>query len=198
MKKVKKRFTEVLGYLDADEGAVLQNFAKDKVVLDIGSYYGRSAVCFAEVAKKVITLDTYKGSHPDDQYQVLNFTTLDHFKENIAGYKNIEYHIGLSQEIIPKLKHQFDVVFVDCFHMYENVKNDILNSLRLLADDGLIVVHDYFNRVYPGVKKAVDEIFEDKDGEFADKLIWFKKKNLRVARGEVSEQQQGVFTVSTQ
>lgn len=179
MKRAKKKFVEVLGYLDNDEGAILQELAKDKVVLDIGSYYGRSAVCFAEVAKKVVTLDTYKGSHPDDQRQMLDFTTLDAFRENTAGYKNIESHIGTSDEILPKLKGPFDLVFVDCFHMYDNVKSDVLNSLKILAKDGIIVVHDYYNRVYPGVKQAVDEIFESEHGKFNDKLIWFKKENLR-------------------
>jgi hypothetical protein len=36
----------------------------------------------------------------------------------------------------------FDLVFIDGLHTYEQVKKDILNSVKFLNDDGIILIHD--------------------------------------------------------
>jgi hypothetical protein len=36
----------------------------------------------------------------------------------------------------------FDLVFIDGLHTYDQVKRDILNSVKFLNDDGIILVHD--------------------------------------------------------
>ena len=39
-------------------------------------------------------------------------------------------------------KKNFDIVFIDGLHHYEQVKKDITNSLNFLNQDGIILVHD--------------------------------------------------------
>ena len=39
-------------------------------------------------------------------------------------------------------KSNFDIVFIDGLHTYEQVKKDILNSVNCLLDEGIILVHD--------------------------------------------------------
>ena len=62
-----------------------------------------------------------------------------------------------------KEKGYFDLVFIDANHSYKMVKRDILLWRPLVKKDGIISGHDYgfANRPcrYPGVQKAVDEIF---------------------------------------
>ncbi len=36
----------------------------------------------------------------------------------------------------------FDIIFIDGLHVYEQVKRDILNSVKFLKKDGIILVHD--------------------------------------------------------
>jgi len=36
----------------------------------------------------------------------------------------------------------FDIIFIDGLHIYEQVKRDILNSINILNDKGIILVHD--------------------------------------------------------
>jgi hypothetical protein len=36
----------------------------------------------------------------------------------------------------------FDIIFIDGLHEYEQVKKDILNSLKFLNKDGIILLHD--------------------------------------------------------
>ena len=55
-----------------------------------------------------------------------------------------------------------DFVFVDADHKYESVKNDILRWLPKLREGGVMLGHDYNPPVYPGVVKAVHEIFKDR------------------------------------
>jgi len=39
-------------------------------------------------------------------------------------------------------KNKFDIVFIDGLHKYEQVKKDILNSIKCLTENGIILVHD--------------------------------------------------------
>ena len=39
-------------------------------------------------------------------------------------------------------KSNFDIVFIDGLHTYEQVKKDILNSVNCLLNEGIILVHD--------------------------------------------------------
>lgn len=36
----------------------------------------------------------------------------------------------------------FDIIFIDGLHIYKQAKKDILNSVKVLNDDGIILVHD--------------------------------------------------------
>ena len=47
-----------------------------------------------------------------------------------------------SDEFFENNKETFDLVFIDGLHEYSQVKKDILNSLKFLNKDGLILVHD--------------------------------------------------------
>ena len=39
-------------------------------------------------------------------------------------------------------KDKFDLVFIDGLHIYQQVKKDIINSLKCLNENGIILVHD--------------------------------------------------------
>ena len=47
-----------------------------------------------------------------------------------------------SDEFFQKNQTTFDLVFIDGLHEYHQVKKDILNSLKFLNKDGIILVHD--------------------------------------------------------
>ena len=39
-------------------------------------------------------------------------------------------------------KEKFDLVFIDGLHVYDQVKQDIINSLEILNNNGVILIHD--------------------------------------------------------
>ena len=41
-----------------------------------------------------------------------------------------------------KNKEKFDIIFIDGLHIYDQVKKDILNSIKCLNDGGIVLVHD--------------------------------------------------------
>lgn len=47
-----------------------------------------------------------------------------------------------SDDFFLENKDKFDLVFIDGLHIYEQVKKDIINSLKCLNENGIILVHD--------------------------------------------------------
>lgn len=67
----------------------------------------------------------------------------------------------------------FDFVFIDANHAYGHVKQDICAWLPKIKSGGWIGGHDY--KVYPGVRKAVNEIFPADRIELGVDHTWFVK-----------------------
>lgn len=120
------------------QGRVLSMFSKmirPKVVLEIGTYLGYSALCFAEGladAGKVITLDIQEDTNK----------VARSFVERSAFADKIEFHLGDAVDIIPTLPETFDLVFIDADKPnYSNYYNLVFDRVRpggfIIADNVL-------------------------------------------------------------
>jgi len=89
--------------------------------------------------------------------------TIDHDLElNLQNYDSIEIFNLLSVDAAEKIENNFlDLVFIDANHQYLNVQRDILSWMPKIREGGIICGHDYGDR-WPGVIKAVDELFPNK------------------------------------
>jgi hypothetical protein len=58
---------------------------------------------------------------------------------------------------------KIDFIYIDGNHSYEQTKKDIENWYEKINTGGLIGGDDYDHPSFPGVKKAVDEFFKQKD-----------------------------------
>jgi len=61
-----------------------------------------------------------------------------------------------SDEFFTKNKNYFDCIFIDGLHIYEQVIKDILNSVKFLNKNGIIIVHDclplkIWNQIVPQI-----------------------------------------------
>ncbi len=152
---MRKHWSTVFGYFEERDCKVVRDLCAGEVVLEIGSLCGRSTMCIAEVAKKVYTIDTFK-SHDNGVDQMDKFTTLSIFAENVKGYDNIVAIAGKSEEIVPALRLEVGVVFIDGWHEYEQVKKDIEVCGPKLKEGGIMIFHDfasYHNHVGRAVKE---------------------------------------------
>jgi predicted O-methyltransferase YrrM len=120
------------------QGRILSMFSKmirPNVVLEIGTYLGYSALCFAEgLAEddKVITLDIQEESN----------RVARSFVERTEYKDRIEFHLGNAVEIIPTLPETFDLVFIDADKPnYSNYYSLVFDKVRpggfIIADNVL-------------------------------------------------------------
>lgn len=124
--------------------SMLSHMIQPEYVLEIGTYTGYSALCFAEGLKqngKVITID-------------VNEELEDLVREYIskAGMEEkLDYRIGDATKIIPELNEQFDIVFIDADKKnYCNYYNLVFDKVKkggyIIADNVLWsgkVLEDY-------------------------------------------------------
>ncbi len=120
------------------QGRLLSMFSRmirPKVVLEIGTYLGYSALCFAEGLAdggKVITLDIQE----DTNKVARSFVERTEFEDRI------DFHLGQAAEIIPTLPETFDLVFIDADKPnYSNYYNLVFDKVRpggfIIADNVL-------------------------------------------------------------
>lgn len=120
------------------QGRILSMFSRmirPKVVLEIGTYLGYSALCFAEglvEGGKVITLDIQE----DTNRVARSFVGRSRYKDSI------EFHLGFATDIIPTLPETFDLVFIDADKPnYSNYYDLVFDKVRsggfIIADNVL-------------------------------------------------------------
>ena len=120
------------------QGRLLSMFShmiRPKVVLEIGTYLGYSALCLAEGLAdggKVITLDVQE----DTTKIAKSFIERTEYKDFI------EFHLGNATDIIPNLPETFDLVFIDADKPnYSNYYNLVFGKVRpggfIIADNVL-------------------------------------------------------------
>ncbi len=120
------------------QGRLLSMFShmiRPKFVLEIGTYLGYSALCFAEglaEGGKVITLDVQEDTN----------AVARSFVEKTEYADRIEFILGFATDIIPNLTEAFDLVFIDADKPnYSNYFDLVIDGVRpggfIIADNVL-------------------------------------------------------------
>lgn len=123
------------GHMQGRILSMLSNMIKPMTILEIGTYTGYSAICLAEGLKpggKLITVDINEE---------LESSVREFFSASGFG-PAIDYRIGNALEIIPTLKGNFDLVFIDAdkenyARYYDLVINHVPLGGYILADNVL-------------------------------------------------------------
>lgn len=123
------------GFFQGRVLSMLSHMVRPKVVLEIGTYLGYSALCLAEGLAdggKVITLDVQEDTN----------RVAREFVAKTEYASRIEFHLGFATEIIPTLPETFDLVFIDADKPnYSNYYNLVFDKVRpggfIIADNVL-------------------------------------------------------------
>ena len=115
--------------------SVLSKLIRPKVILEIGTYTGYSALCLAEGLDQKGVLHTI-----DINEELLDFQR-SYFDKSDYG-SQIFQHLGPAADIIPTLDNNFDLVFMDADKPnYINYFNQIIDKLNpggvILSDNVL-------------------------------------------------------------
>ena len=140
------------------QGRILSMFShmiQPKNILEIGTYTGYSAICFAEGMKpdgKLITIDINNE---------LETMATSYFEKSGFG-DQIEMKIGNAMDIVPTLDIDFDLVFIDADkHNYSNYFDLVIKKVN----KGGFIIAD--NVLWSG-KVTTNEVNTDKDTKALD------------------------------
>lgn len=154
---------------------LISNIPNKGTMIEIGTFTGESTVIFGDHFENVIGIDPMLQDYDvQDPTSKFNFNeVLDMFVDRTKGYDNIQLITKTSDDAVNDFNDGvFDFVYIDGIHQYENVKQDILNYLPKIKKGGVIGGHDY-GPTWPGIEKAVTEIFGKPDKVFKD-TSWIK------------------------
>jgi predicted O-methyltransferase YrrM len=145
------------GWLTEEEGDTLYRLARActgrGVIVEIGSYKGRSTICLARGSQAgrnlpVYAIDPHRG------------TAYEEFKRNLAtaGIEDIVTHVRQpSQEALPAIgERPIELLFIDGNHKYPMVLEDFEQFVPRLVEGGFLVMHDT-TRPFPGSKRVAEE-----------------------------------------
>jgi predicted O-methyltransferase YrrM len=145
------------GWLTEEEGDTLYRLARActgrGVIVEIGSFKGRSTICLARGSQAgrnlpVYAIDPHRGVGYED------------FKRNLAeaGVEHMVTHIRQpSQEALPAIGEEpIELLFIDGNHKYPMVLEDFELFVPRLVDGGYLVMHDTTSP-FPGSKRVAEE-----------------------------------------
>ena len=154
------------GHLQGKILEMLSKMVKPTSILEIGTYTGYSAICLAKCLQKGGQLHTIEINDELEEMSSRYFAR--------AGLSSvIKQHTGDAREIIPKIKSNFDLVFID------GDKRDYLEYYNLIIEKlnpGAFIIAD--NILWSG--KVVEKVIEKDEQTIG--LIKFNKKVKEDAR----------------
>lgn len=149
------------GLLDMIEYINNKCATREMSMIEIGSYAGESTTIFANHFKNVLAIDPFIDGYDinDATCHHLDLNKVyDVFLNATKSYTNISHIKEKSDDAINKIENnQFDFVYIDGLHTYEQVKKDIVNYLPKIKRGGFIGGHDYHTN-WKGVMDAINEL----------------------------------------
>ncbi len=158
--------SDVEGYLLEPVGEMLYRLAcrvpEDGLIVELGSYKGRSTICLAQSGRKVWAVDHFLGE-PLDVLDDKGHALPDHvagdyraaFMANTAPYENVRAIVqptAFGPAGMPVPGGFIDLLFVDAGHDYESVTADLAAWEPHMRPRGVIVFDD---ANFPGVARAM-------------------------------------------
>ena len=138
--------------------SVLCKVKKDAAYLEIGSYEGNSAL-FVEYnfpSFKIYCVDTWSSIDNidfDKEYKGMNINEVEkNFDYNIKNKKNIFKIKNTSDKFFENNNLFYDVIYVDGYHLAEQVLRDCMNSWKFLKKNGYLICDDYIWNFYSKIK----------------------------------------------
>jgi beta-1,4-mannosyl-glycoprotein beta-1,4-N-acetylglucosaminyltransferase len=172
---------------DAELRWLAKEAKKAKVIIELGSWIGRSARALADNMPEDAVLycvDTWLGSEAEKQGYMGVVAQMDgdfacyHFTKNLFDHivrgrvRPIRMHGRNAAQMFREQGLKADLIFIDAGHIYHEIKEDVACFLPVLAKDGIICGHDFNQPVWPDVTKAVTEDFPQVQCEQGT-TIWY-------------------------
>ena len=153
-KKIKKQNEFLNSKMNTEHQIIFSSIScqrKDvKNILEIGTYDAKNAFLLSKLfpKAKILTLDLpNRNKNFKNTYGRKKINELSNFIEErdhlLKNCKNVSFKQSNSINLLLE-NQKFDLIWIDGAHGYPFVTIDIINALRLLNDNGLILCDDTF------------------------------------------------------
>lgn len=173
---------QIEGWMSENELRWLATQAKScELIIEFGSHCGRSTRAMGDNIKEngqIYAVDPWTGGYLDDKSQpvgALGGSRWFDFCRNMKDLIDISRVVpcrAVSSDFRLENGRKADLVFLDGDHRYEKVIEDIEIAKSLLRNGGILAGHDYGHPEWPGVKKAVDELYSGQPLKVLDTIWW--------------------------
>ena len=109
-----------------------------------------------EIIQKIIEKRKYENYLEIGCYKDANFSKIK-IKNKIGVDPVSGGNIKMTSDEFFKINNKkFDCIFIDGLHIYEQAREDILNSIKFLSPNGIIIIHDclplkIWNQIVPKI-----------------------------------------------
>jgi len=188
-----RKISRIEGWLSEDEAGLLISSTLDAlemlpspfVIVETGSYHGKSTVLFGSIINSfstdaiIYSIDPHDGRLGAEDKGIQVFpSSFEMFKANIeiAGIAGV-VNVIRDNPVNLRWDRPVSFLFIDGLHDYSNVKKDFGNFSEWLVPGAYVAFHDYAI-YFPGVIHFVDELSISKSYKKirqADSLVILQK-----------------------
>jgi hypothetical protein len=178
---------DVPGFLGENEarflGLVAACVPAPGLIVEIGSFKGRSTVMLAKVASHyglgpIISIDPHTHALTAKNDSDPHPSTYDDFLASIRGAgveQHVEIHRALSKDVSHTWNRPIRFLWIDGDHTYEGAKQDFDGFIPFVSPSGVVALHDALNN-FPGpIRVFVEEMLRpDRFGPsgFVNSIAW--------------------------
>lgn len=140
--------------LPDNEAAILAERAADRLVLEVGSWLGRSTIAMARTAKLVVAVDPHVGPPVRSEGPTCN-----EFLANLRAHgvsEKVAPFVAPFSQVAGLLRSEFEMAFIDGAHDGISVLRDGRLAYMLMRLGSPLVFHDY--ETHTAVTAAVHEL----------------------------------------
>jgi len=145
---------------------LLNYFPKNLKIAELGVFTGEYSEILLNTLfpSEFFLVDTFPSSMCSGDKDGNNIITINlesYYYKLVEKYKNqsnIKVIKSTTYDFLNSINDNYlDLVYIDADHSYESVRSDLELSFRKVKKDGFIMGHDYSERMFPEVVKAVNE-----------------------------------------
>ena len=165
--------TNIIGHMVEDELKVIEEWAynipKNGVIVEIGTFFGRSAVCWAmssdpsvkiycgDIWPESFVTETYTHIIPGLPKSNFKYNLWQEFKNNVKEFSNIIPLRGFFPLGIKYPGDPIDIFFLDAMHTNPNDWDNLEYFKQFIKPTGMICGHDYSSH-WPEVMENVNRL----------------------------------------
>ncbi len=140
-----------------------KDYEKNFNYLEVGSFEGLSTlnVLYNYKNAKVFSIDLWGKPNKNSEGLKVNFFDVEkRFDKNLSEYSfsKIKSDSVISMRQLAKQDKKFDIIYIDGSHNGEDILSDAIESFKLLALNGIIILDDIVN-INQGISKQSFEGF---------------------------------------